>query len=104
MAFRLGLEDKHGCGHLVGVNLGGSLGVGLAFGVIALGIGRLGLVHELLQACLLGLVGLEDSQPLKLDLATLLLVLHLDLEGNFVLLGQLECDFEAADHGPHQIG
>ena len=63
-------------------------------------IGRGGLVHQLLDAGLLGLVGLEDAQPLGLDLGAEVLVLHLDVEGGLVLLGQLDGDLEATDHRP----
>ena len=97
-SFHLGLEGEDRGGDLVGVDLLGHRGVLLGRVVLALGVGGGGTVHHLLHAGLLGLVGLEDPEPLLLDLGAVRLVLHLGLEGDLVLPGQLEGDLEATGH------
>ncbi len=82
----------------------GPLRQGFALDVLALGVGGHGLVHQVLQLGFLGLVRLQDPQPLHLDFRAELLVGHLPLELDLVLLGDLDGHLEPPDHRSCQVG
>ena len=87
VALEVGLGHQGGGGDLVGVDLDGPASEFLGLGVVPLGVGLHGLVHEVLDRFLLGLVGFEDGQLLLFDLRLLVLDEHLLVELDLVLLG-----------------